>query len=89
MTIERKKEIIDKYEKGARITDLAAEYCMAKSTVATILKNKEAIKGADVAMGVKKQLKQPAAVEEMEKLLMVWINERQMAGDSMHNLCEG
>lgn len=82
-TIERKKEIIDKYEKGARITDLAAEYCMAKSTVATILKNKEAIKGADVAMGVKKQLKRPAAVEEMEKLLMVWINERQMAGDSM------
>lgn len=55
-TIERKKEIIDKYEKGARITDLAAEYGMAKSTVATILKNKEAIKGADVAMGVKKQL---------------------------------
>ncbi|XP_050726478.1 tigger transposable element-derived protein 1-like [Eriocheir sinensis] len=82
-TIERKKEIIDKYEKGARITDLAAEYRMARSTVATILKNKEAIKGADVAMGVKKQLKRPAAVEEMEKLLMVWINERQMPGDSM------
>ncbi|MPC86401.1 hypothetical protein E2C01_081227 [Portunus trituberculatus] len=37
-TIERKKEIIDKYKKGERITDLAAEYCMAKSTVATILK---------------------------------------------------
>ncbi|XP_050733143.1 tigger transposable element-derived protein 1-like [Eriocheir sinensis] len=82
-TIERKKEIIDKYDKGARITDPAAEYCMVKSTAATILKNKEAIKGADVAMGVKKQLKRPAAVEEMEKLLMVWINERQMAGDSM------
>ena len=61
MTIEQKKEImIDKYKNGARITDLATEYCMAKSTVATILK--EAIKGADVAMGVKKQLKRLVAV---------------------------
>ena len=51
MTIEQKR-IIDEYEKWARITDLATEYCMAKSTVATILKNKEAIKGADMAMGV-------------------------------------
>ena len=51
ITIERKKEIIDKYEKGARITDLAAEYCIVKSTVTTIV-NKE----TDAAMGVKKQL---------------------------------
>lgn len=34
-----------------------------KSTVATILKNKEAIKGANVAMGMKKQLKWLAAIE--------------------------
>ena len=51
MTLEQKK-IIDKYEKGASITNLVAEYCMAKSTVTTLLKNKEAIKGADMAMGV-------------------------------------
>lgn len=57
MTIEKKKKIdIDKYEKGTRITDLAADYCMTKSTVATILKNKEAIKGTDVMMGVKSNL---------------------------------
>ena len=43
MTNEQKKMIIYRYEKGARITNLAAEYCMAKSVVATILKNKEAI----------------------------------------------
>ena len=42
---------------------------MAKSTVATILKNKAAIKGADVVMDVKKEFKQSAAVEEMEKSL--------------------
>ena len=57
MTIKQKKEInIDKYAKEARITHLAAEYCMAKSIVATILKNKETIKRTDVVMGVKKQL---------------------------------
>ena len=54
-TIEKKKEIIDKYEKGVGITDHAMEYHMAKSTIATILKNK-IIMGADVAMGVKKAI---------------------------------
>ena len=42
---------------------------MTKSAVATILKNKDAIKGANEVMGVKKQLKQPAAVKKAEKLL--------------------
>ncbi|MPC79342.1 hypothetical protein E2C01_073865 [Portunus trituberculatus] len=37
-TIKRKKEIIDKYEKNGRITDCTTEYCIAKSTAATILK---------------------------------------------------
>ena len=35
--IEWKREIINKYEKGVRMTLLAAEYCIAKSTVANIL----------------------------------------------------
>ena len=82
-TIELKKELIAKYEKGARITDIATEYGMAKSTVATILKKKEAIKSIDVSFGVKSQVRRPQAVEQVEKLLMLWINERQMAGDSM------
>ena len=52
------KEIsIDKYEKGARITNLTSECCVANSTVATILKNKEAIKGGDRGMGDEKKLK--------------------------------
>ena len=41
-----------------------------KSKVTNLLKNKAAIKGADVAIDVKKELKQSAAVEEMEKLLL-------------------
>lgn len=37
-TIAFKKEIIAKYEGGARVSDLAREYSMAKSTISTILR---------------------------------------------------
>ena len=47
------KEIIAKLENGVRVSDLAAQYNMAKSTSSSFLKNKEAIKAADVAKGVK------------------------------------
>ena len=40
---------------------------MAKSIVATTLKNKEAIKVVDVTMDVKKGLKWSVAVEEVKK----------------------
>jgi hypothetical protein len=64
---------------------------MAKSTISTILKNREAVKAADVAKGVKSLTsKRLPAVEEVEKLLMVWINETQLAGDSVSEaiICE-
>ena len=51
---ERKKEIIDKYENGTRIIDFEAEFCRVTSTVVTMQKKKEAIKGADVVVGAKK-----------------------------------
>ena len=51
-TIELKKEIVTKIENGARVSDLAAQYNMAKSTITTFMKNKEVIKAADVAKGV-------------------------------------
>ncbi|XP_040261456.1 uncharacterized PPE family protein PPE13-like [Bufo bufo] len=81
ITIELKKEIIEKHDRGIRVTDLASEYKMAKSTISTILKNKAAIKGADVAKGVTMLTKQRTQVlEEVEKLLLVWLNEKQLAG---------
>jgi len=83
-TVELKNELITKWGKGTRVSDLAVQYDMAKSTISTILKNREAIKAADVAKGVKSPTsKRLPAVEEMEKLLMVWINEKQLAGDSV------
>ena len=43
-TVEMKKELITKWEKGTRVSDLAVQYVMAKLTISTILKNREAIK---------------------------------------------
>ena len=86
LTIEQKKEIISAYERGVRIVDLAANHGIASSSIATILKKKEEIKAASVAAGVKtlaSQSQRSSVNEEMEKLLMIWINERQMAGDTL------
>ncbi|XP_034954627.2 tigger transposable element-derived protein 1-like [Zootoca vivipara] len=82
ITIEVKKEIISKHESGVRVCDLAKQFGVAKSTVSSILKNKEAIKGANVARGVKTLTRQRTqTIEEVEKLLFIWINEKQLAGD--------
>ena len=47
-----KKEIIQKYEEGKRVIDIAREYSKASSTIATSIKKKEDIKGFVVAKGV-------------------------------------
>jgi hypothetical protein len=58
ITMEVKKEIVEKYEGGMRIRDLAAAYHMPRMTVSTIVKNKDFIKSANVAKGVKSITKQ-------------------------------
>ena len=84
-TVEMKKELITKWEKGTRVSYLVVQYGTAKLTISTILKNREAIKAADVAKGVKSLTsKRLPAVKEVEKLLIVWINEKQFAGDSVY-----
>ncbi|XP_064107221.1 tigger transposable element-derived protein 1-like [Macrobrachium nipponense] len=81
-TIELKKEIIEKYERGSRVTDLASQFNLPRSTISTFLKHREVIKSASVAKGVKSLTKQrPPIIDEIEKLLLVWINEKQSSGD--------
>ena len=43
-----------KYESGVRVSELAREFGMAKSTISTILKNKGQIKASEVANGLKR-----------------------------------
>ncbi|XP_043849931.1 zinc finger protein 202-like [Dromiciops gliroides] len=64
---------------------------MPRTTISTIVKNKEAIKGASVAKGVKAVTKQRSqTLEEVEKLLSVGIHEKQLVGDSISDaiICE-
>ncbi|XP_061689705.1 uncharacterized protein LOC133508031 [Syngnathoides biaculeatus] len=83
-TIALKKELIAKWERGARVSDLAVQYNMAKSTVSTILKRKEAIKAADVAKGVKTlSNRRTDKMEEVEKVLLKWITHKQLRGDAV------
>ena len=86
-----KKEIITKHENGVRVSDLAAEYSMAKSTICTVIKNKQVIKVADDAKGVTVISKQrPPILEEVEKLVLVCVNDVQLRGDNISEsfICE-
>ena len=91
-TIELKKEIIAKFENGIRVSDLATQYGMAKSTISTFLKNKEAIKAADVAKGVTSVVskQRPQIMDKVEKLLLIFVKEKEIAGDSISEgiICE-
>ena len=52
---------------------------------------KEEIRGLDAAKGVTRVSKQrPRVLEDVEKLLLVWINEKQLAGDTVTEnfICE-
>ena len=66
---------------------------MPISTISTFLKNEEMIKATNVAKGSKVISKQrPQIIEEVEKLLLVFINEKQLKGDRLSEkdkkLCE-
>ncbi|KAF2369118.1 Homeobox domain-like [Trinorchestia longiramus] len=88
-TIELKKEIIAKFESGVRVSDLASPYGMAKSTISTFLKKIEALKGANVAKGVTSLTKKkPQILEEVEKLLLIFINEKQLRGEKALQIYE-
>ncbi|XP_034987686.1 tigger transposable element-derived protein 1 [Zootoca vivipara] len=91
ITLEMKKEIIRKHNGGVRVTDLAREYGRNPSTIATILKMREKILATDVAKGVTRIVKnRPAVLEEVEKLLLIWMEEKQRAGATVTEavICE-
>ena len=67
-----------------RVSDLARQYERSTSTICTLLKQKESIKDITQAKGVKIISKLRTYVDEkMENLLMVWLTEKQLAGDTV------
>ena len=83
--IEWKKEINAKFENGVRVSDPASQYNMTKSTISTFLRNKEAMKAADVANGltIVHHRQRPMTLDEIEKMLLIWIKEKDLDGDSI------
>ncbi|GFU48699.1 HTH CENPB-type domain-containing protein [Nephila pilipes] len=91
ISMEEKHEFIAKHERGVRIIDLANEYGRNPSTISTIIKQKEAIKKLQPSKGVTLISKQRTNIhDEMEQLLLLWIQEKQLAGDSVSEaiICE-
>jgi hypothetical protein len=61
-----------------QVAAIARFYKKSTSTISTVLKKKEELWGLDVAKGVTRVSKQwPRILEDVEKLLLVWINEKQ------------
>ncbi|GFT24924.1 tigger transposable element-derived protein 1 [Nephila pilipes] len=91
ISMEAKHEIIAKHERGVRIIDLANEYGCNPSTISTIIKQKEAIKKLQPSKGVTIISKLRTNIyDEMEQLLLLWIKEKQLAGDFVSEaiICE-
>ncbi|XP_064100736.1 tigger transposable element-derived protein 1-like [Macrobrachium nipponense] len=91
MSIELKQEIIEKHEHGVRVIELAKIYDRSTLTICMLLKQKDAIKSATPAKGttILSQLR-TNIFEEMVKLLLVWVKEKELAGDTVTEtvICE-
>ena len=65
--------------------------CMPKSTISKFLKNNEMIKAVGVSKGSKVICKhRPQIIEEVEKLLLVFIKEKRLIWDNLSEafICE-
>ncbi|GFS40186.1 hypothetical protein TNIN_234931 [Trichonephila inaurata madagascariensis] len=84
LTINTKREMIAQVESGQKMADVARQYGLNRSTVCTILPKKDIIKKTQAAEGVTKitSAKQRNAIhDKTERILLVWINEREMKRD--------
>ncbi|XP_039618118.1 tigger transposable element-derived protein 1-like [Polypterus senegalus] len=84
LSVKLRQEIIEKHERGVCVMELAKIYDCSTSTICTILKQKETIKSVKVAKGMTVITQQRSAIhEEMENLLLLWIKEKELAGDTL------
>lgn len=82
-SLATKKEILAKFELGITVTDLAKEYEISQSTISTIVhRDRRAIENSSLNDGdVLLSPRRTPNLVQMENLLLVWINELEMAGD--------
>ena len=79
MIMETKVKVTERVERGEKMVDVAHSYNMNHSTIGTILKNKdkimEHVKSA-VPIMLTIMLKHGKVMEEMEKLLSMWMQDQ-------------
>ena len=81
ITFETKVTMIKRVDGGERVADVARSFNVNRSTVATIYKKKASImehmKGAVPMEALCLSKKRGKVIQEMEKLLSIWINHQQ------------
>ncbi|XP_068242290.1 putative CENPB DNA-binding domain-containing protein 1 [Palaemon carinicauda] len=84
LSMEIKMEIIKKYKADMRLSVIANEYGRNPSTIGTILKQREDIKAAThFKVGTAFSSKMSYIHDEIERLLIVWIKDKEMVGDAI------
>ncbi|UYV71345.1 hypothetical protein LAZ67_8002707, partial [Cordylochernes scorpioides] len=76
---------------GVRVVDLSRQYGRSTSMICSVIKRKESIKSVSPAKGLTIISKLRTSIHEnMEKLLMVWVKEKQLQGDTLTQtiICE-
>jgi hypothetical protein len=88
---KKQKSILAKHENGVRVPDLGSQFGMTSSTICNILKNVQTIKKDYVAGGMTVITKlRSQCIEEVVKLLLIWINDNTLGGNSISEgmVCE-
>ncbi|XP_068208499.1 tigger transposable element-derived protein 1-like [Palaemon carinicauda] len=91
LSLELKQEIIDKHKRGVSVSDLAKQYGRNMSIILTIIKQKAAIKTVKPSKGITIISKCSSPnLEEMECLLLIWIKDKEIVGDTITEtiICE-
>ncbi|GIY14968.1 hypothetical protein CDAR_114561 [Caerostris darwini] len=90
MSIELKREIIEKHEQGVRVIDLSRQYGRSTSMICSVLKRKESIKSVTPAKGLTIISKLRTTLHENMEKLLVWVTEKQLQGDTLTQtiICE-
>ncbi|XP_068203761.1 putative CENPB DNA-binding domain-containing protein 1 [Palaemon carinicauda] len=84
LSLELKQEIAEKHECGMRVSDLAKQYGRNMSTISTIIKQNAAIKAVKPSKGITiiSNHRSPT-LEEMERLLLIWIKNKEIVCDTI------
>lgn len=91
LIIDLKEEITDKHERRINVANKAAlHYDPSRPTICTMLMKKDEIEAVTTGNVASRLFKRRASVQEKIEKLLHWINERQLAGDTITEtiICE-